>query len=398
MLKHFCTLSLFIFCLVFPLFAQYEGGIALNDGVYKGHKIVNNQPEPAITQIKQVSLGNGIQVYMDADKQSYLNDTYYIMLGGGGGLYGIANIEKGLLHGEYLVFSRGTLWRKMMYNRGLLEGKRYEYHDNGLERLVIDYRQSIPQQSIMYHSNGQVQETGSFDEFGLKHGQMITYDENGRIVGELNYLNGSLDGKSMKYNNLGQKETKHYKNGILEGEYQLLHKNGKVKLEGNYDDKSERTGKWTEYNEDGYLKSVIHYDEGMQHGTTTIYFDNGKIKSYGEFKLGKENGKVQEYEENPHRLIAEATYKEGYLDGEYKAYNEGLLWRDCIYKEGKLISEKQYLNGKIHILRMLDESGNLVDVRKYDTSGKSVYKNQKYRKHDAVRLVEDDFGIIDVEY
>lgn len=396
--KRLFILYILLSCILFPLHSQFEGGISLNDGIYKGYKVVNEQPEASITQIKQISLGNGIQVYMDADKQSYLDGTYYMLLGGGGGLHGIAKFSKGLLHGEYLVYSRGDLWRRMTYNRGLLEGKRYEYYENGLERSVTDYKKSIAQRTIRYHSNGQVQETISFNEFGLKHGPVITYDENGRVIGESNYEHGSLNGKSMGMLHGDLQEIKHYNHSILEGEYQLIYKNGQIKTQGFYDSKSERTGEWKEYNEDGSLKSIVHYDKGLQNGPSTDYFNNGKIKSFGEYKQGKKHGKIQEYEENPHRLISEATYKDGILDGEYKAYNEGLLWRDCIYKEGKMISEKQYLNGKIHILKMLDESGNLVDVRKYDTTGKSVYQNQKYRKHDAVRLVEDESGIIDVVY
>lgn len=398
MYKRLFILHLYLSCILFPLYSQYEGGLALNDGVYKGYKVVNEHPEAMITQIEQISLGNGIQVYRDADKHTYLDGAYYVLLGGGGRLHGIAKFSKGLLHGEYLVYSDGNLWRKIIYNRGLLEGKRYEYYNNGLERSVTDYKKSIAQHTIRYHSNGQVQETISFNEFGLKHGSVITYDENGRVIGESNYEHGSLNGKSMSLLHGDLQEIKHYNHSTLEGEYLLIYKSGQIKAQGSYDSRSERTGEWKEYNENGSLKSIVHYDKGLQNGTSTIYFDNGKIKSLGEYKQGKEHGKFQEYEESLHRLVSETTYKDGILDGEYKAYDKGVLWRDCIYKEGKMVSEKQYLNGKIHILKMLDESGNLVDVRKYDTTGQSVYQNQKYRKHDAVRLVEDESGIIDVVY
>lgn len=395
--KRLFILHLFLFVFIFSSFAQYEGGISLRDGTYRGHLLINNQPEANITQIKQISLGNGIQVYMDAEKENYLNDTYYIFLGGGGGLYGIANISKGLLHGEYIVYSHGNLWRKMVYNRGVLEGKRYEYYDNGSVKSIIEYKNSIPIQAVLYHNNGQLQGNITYDEFGNRHGQVIVYDANGIIIEESNYENGKLHGKNMKQIGSKSKEIKHYNNNILEGEYTLLYSDGKTQIHGFYDEKSERTSKWSEYWENGSLKSVIIYEKGYQNGNSTFYFENGNIKSYEEYKEGKRHGKLQEYQEYPYHLITDAVYKDGSLDGEYKAYNDGKLWRDCIYKDGVIVSEKQYKNGKIHILRMLDESGNLVDVRKYDTSGKSVYKNQKYRKHDSVRLIEDDFGIIDIE-
>lgn len=394
--KRLLLLTVFLFCILVSSFSQYDGSIAVKDGTYKGYRMKNNQPETEITQVKQISLGNGVQVYMDAEKQNYLNGSYSVFLDGGESLYGVAQFDKGLLHGEYLLYSRGRLWRKMTYNRGLLEDERYEYFDNGQVESVADYKKSILQQSVRYYSNGQIKEMNSFDEVGLRHGPLILYDSRGVVTKEANYVHGRLHGKSMTHTSAGFQEISHYENGILMGEYQLLYPNGKVKEEGTYDKKNERSGKWTEYTEVGSLKSVSHYEKGELEGSFITYYKEEKIESYREYKQGKEDGKVQEYEENPHRLKSDATYKNGRLDGEYKAYNEGALWRDCIYKEGKLIFEKQYFNGKVAILRMMDESGLLVDVRRYDTSGKSVYTNEKYRKHENVRLVEDEFGIIDV--
>lgn len=394
-MSRYLSIFLLLFVCTTVVYAQYEGGIAVEDDTYVGHKMVKNKTESKVTPIKQVSLGNGIQVYMDAEKQSYLNGLYFIIFKGG--LYTVAAIEKGLLHGECLLYSGQMLWRKMHYHRGLLEGKRTEYYEDGTLKSEVDYIHSVSQRIVKYHTNGQLEETSDFDERGLKHGEVITYSPAGKVIGKENYVHGLLEGEGMRYNRDGLQEHRSYRKGALVGPYRLMHPNGKVKLEGTYNSKSKLTGKWTDYNEDGSLISVIHYDNGVEEGETTYYFRSGAIRFTGTYKQGIKEGIHQEYEESPYRLLSVATYKDGQLDGAFKAYNEGELWRDCLYKEGKLVSEKQYLNGKIHILRMLDESGNLVDVRKYDTTGKSVYKNTKYRKHDSVRLVEDDFGIIDID-
>lgn len=398
MYKRFLLVYFCLFCTWVSLFSQYDGSVAVKDGIYKGYRMKNNQPDSEMTQVRQISLGNGVQVYMDADKQSYLSGTYYVFLGGSERLYGIAKFEKGLLHGEYLLYADNHLSRKMTYDRGLLEGKRYVYFEDGEEQSVANYKNGILQQTLVYHKTGQLKEKSFFDEFGLRHGSFILYDSNGEITKESNYQHGQLHGKSMTRTREGFQEILHYNEGILQGEYQLLFPNGQVKEEGHYDSQNERWGKWTTYNEDGSLQHITHYEKGELEGASITYYIGENMASYREYKKGKEDGKVQEYEENPHRLKLDATYKNGRLDGEYKAYNEGVIWRDCLYKEGSIISEKQYRNGQLVILRMMDESGRLVDVRRFDTSGKAVYTNEKYRKHETVRLVEDDFGIIDVNY
>lgn len=103
MSKQILLLSSLLYFLLTPVYGQYQGGIALEDGNYQGVRFVNQEPQTSITFIEQISLGNGIQVYKNAQDQSNIDGLFYLNLGSGGSLKGALNFSRGFI--KRYVFS-----------------------------------------------------------------------------------------------------------------------------------------------------------------------------------------------------------------------------------------------------------------------------------------------------
>ena len=378
-------LLLLLFCL--PAISQ------VRDGIYEGAMMKNGKKEAPVI-INVLSLGNGTTIYRE--KKKPLNGCYYIEINGRRRTI-IGNFSDGLLHGEWTEYMYDDVYRKGTFNKGRYEGElsTYAFGNGGLSN-VITFKNDVRLHDISYHSNGKVKEERSFDDNEKIHGDVITYNEAGVIVEEARYLHGMKHGMQMETKNKGLREYVNYNDGVLEGKFLCLYPDGAKQREGAYEKENVKTGKWTLWAEDGKIIQEEHYLNGKLNGEKKVYYATGNLHTTGKFVDDKPNGRHLEYDEQ-NRVSIEYNYRNGVLDGIYNAYNEGVLWRECLYKNGQILREKEYKNGKINVLRLLDDTGKLVDVQQYDTSGKSTYKNKNYKKHASITLKEDASGIIDIE-
>ena len=380
-------LSLLLLLLCLPAISQTR------DGSYGGAMMKNGKKEAPIT-IDVLSLGDGTSIYRE--KKKPLNGCYYIEINGRRRTI-IGNFSGGLLHGEWAEYMYDDVYRKGTLNKGRYEGELYTYafENRGLSS-VITFKNGVRQRDISYHSNGKVEEERFFDDKEKLHGEVITYDEAGIVVEEARYQHGTKHGKQMRTNSKGLREYINYNDGDLKGEFLCLYPNGNKQWEGAYEKENIKTGKWTLWTENGNVIQEEHYLNGKLNGEKNIYYTTGSLHIKGEYVDNKPDGRHLEYDEQ-NRIFIEYNYSNGVLDGICNAYNDGILWRECLYKNGEILSEKEYKNGKINVLRLLDDTGKLVDVQQYDTSGKSTYKNKNYKKHTSITLKEDASGIIDIE-
>ena len=68
------------------------------------------------------------------------------------------------------------------------------------------------------------------------------------------------------------------------GDHREYHPNGQLKIEGQYDMNSLRTGLWVSYYENGIKWSESYYSAGKRDGHTLSFFPNGKPRYIGEYK------------------------------------------------------------------------------------------------------------------
>ena len=122
---------------------------------------------------------------------------------------------------------------------------------------------------------------------GKRTGQWVEYSNEGYIVSTANYVNGLLEGASMKLSPRGQvEERSKYHLGKLEGE-QILYKYGKILKTSNYIN-GKLEGIVKAYDEKTFkLRQEIEYKNGLQHGFFRNYDENGAVNLEYEYKNGE---------------------------------------------------------------------------------------------------------------
>jgi antitoxin component YwqK of YwqJK toxin-antitoxin module len=143
-------------------------------------------------------------------------------------------------------------------------------------------------------------------------------------------------------------------------------------MEGQYDQNSEKTGKWT-YRDTVHGNALeCYYLNGKENGLYKRFYLNGTLRDSGQ-------------------------YRDDYEDGEWKYFDiSGSILKKCNYKAGKLIDtyREYYPNGKIKIEGTYRQAEGLIKVRSVAAgSGKSrvydkkipnkEYKTGKWKFYDS---------------
>ncbi len=117
----------------------------------------------------------------------------------------------------------------------------------------------------------------------------------------------------------------------------------------------------TDYSKGGVLVGECNLKNGKFEGEYKLYYPDGKLKSKYYAKNGKPNGFFQTYDKNM-RLIFNANYKDGLLDGIAKYYNDGVQVKEVVYENGKEIKSYKFdRNG--HKITPVYESLELVQYK-----------------------------------
>ncbi len=229
----------------------------------------------------------------------------------------IFNLEKGVITGTFKSFyENGKPKEIIQYLNGEQTGEREEYYESGNKKYTVKKLSDKNQlQHFEYHENGKPKK--------LEH-KLIDKDES---IGEYKewYDNGQLA-------EIGT----YISNNKRNGEWLEFHKNGKKKLEAEFNDGEFlihncwlENGEQTLKNGTGiyiydYSESEEHlehkeqeYKNYKRHGKQYTY-RNGVISLYQEMENGKENGMTRSY------------YKNGNIEEEKK------------YEDGKEVSKKEF--------------------------------------------------------
>lgn len=165
------------------------------------------------------------------------------------------------------------------------------------------------------------------------------------------YKNGELDGLNVIYYKDNIKEIGHWKDGKQNGLFQLYTEEGILVDDANFKE-GERDGLTEQfYSDTGKLRVSGNYKNGVLDGEFKAYYPNGNLQREVIYKNGEMNGEYKEYNENKSiRLFG--NYKNNLQDGEWKSYLEdGTLESIVNYKDGELngLKEDYYKNGNVWI-------------------------------------------------
>lgn len=204
-------------------------------------------------------------------------------------------------------------YRKIFHINGIPEGPVYGFDQSGDTTLMGQFKNGLEDgififkndtllkftfarvyengkelESIFYHPNGAIASRGLLIDF-QPHGLHRNYDENGKLISELNYQYGVLQGESRFYS----------------GEDKLL------MIHTFKDNEMEGLSKY--YHSNGQLWSVVEIKDKKLWSIISNFDKDGNPKDKGTLKNG--NGSVKRYDENG-KLIAVEHYKNGVLKTE----------------------------------------------------------------------------------
>lgn len=240
----------------------------------------------------------------------------------------------------------------------------------------IYYGQDRPSEG--FPAKGKIEEGEYKDD--RRVGIWIMYHNDGvtpKLKGE--YNNNRPSGKYIKYHSNGRiKEIGNYEDGIFSDSLKRYHPNGKLEYEASYNSAGKENGKVKFFYPNGQVEYEYTSLNGVASGKATRYYENGDIKELIEYNSdGSLKNSVEKEMERPKvqvsnpavavetaPKITKPIVKNGKFqpNGYNKVYNnDGEIWQDGDFKEGKLF------NGKVYVY---DRDGILLKVK--------VFKNGVY--------------------
>ena len=163
------------------------------------------------------------------------------------------------------------------------------------------------------------------------------------------YKSGELHGLNVSYYKDKIKEIGHWKDGKQNGIFQLYTEEGILVDDANFKE-GERDGLTEQfYSDTGKLRVSGNYKNGVLDGEFKAYYPNGNLQGEVNYKNGEMNGEFKEYHENKNIRLS-GSYKNSLQDGEWKSYLEdGTLETIVNYKDGELngLKEDYYKNGNV---------------------------------------------------
>jgi uncharacterized protein len=270
--------------------------------------------------------------------------------------------------GKWKFFwSNGNIQREVIFDRGIKHGMETVYDSLGRAMEQLPWLENVKQgEGITFFPDQSIKRITPYvlDE---PHGAGREFASDGRLITRLDYHRGYLRGSEAVNRFDGELR----KRGI----WVVFHENGRVAEEGSYS-ADLRHGYFRFYRSSGDLDRIEQYEWGVmiEDAEMTMvldirksYHENGSIKSVGGYKEGVKHGVFREYDEdealtggaeytNGHQTATGLTLPSGDRDGQWKLY----------YDDGSVKARGDYMEGKRNGAWMFfSETGELVQQGNY---------------------------------
>lgn len=210
------------------------------------------------------------------------------------------------------------------------------------------------------------------DEQGKRHGYWELIDKEGVVRVAGNFEHGKPTGTLKHF----------YKTGVLKAEHTYLpnnqskvvmyHESSQLMAKGAYVD-TLRTGTWQLYDNRGIISAIEEYNNDKLDGKKVVFYINGDTSSVHHYKNGLRHGLQQDFNEG-NKLRYQANFIDGNPDGKVIHYHangkvsiEG-NYQDAVkhgtwkyyYENGMLQAQEQYQLGVVKKNIVYDESGQVI--------------------------------------
>lgn len=158
-----------------------------------------------------------------------------------------------------------------------------------------------------------------------REGIYLEFDKQGNIIKKVDYKNGLIDGKYLRFKNAILMEHVDYLEGKKHGESTVYYDKGTI-METSYFKNGQRDGITIWYaNRDktqGEKVAMYTYKEGVFDGVQETYYESGAVKTRKMYSENVQNGLSYEFYEDG-SVKSEATFKNGEQKGKTKEYAQG---------------------------------------------------------------------------
>lgn len=294
----------------------------------------------------------------------------------------VANYKEGKLDGPYSSFyENGCEQDIFQYAHGRPTGPCYVYHPSNpdepkkISRNTNYVDGKFDGEQTSFYPDGKKQAVLNYDQ-GVLNGLKASWDEEGDLVEEATYVNGSLHGRFFQRKPDNRTVVYHYKNNVLDGVHQVFHAPDPeqippqppvLALELTY-----KTGliegEVAEYSPEGKKMASTQYLHGKKEGTTELYTDKGTVLFSVEFHNDNQNGMAREFYRNS-KSKRSVNFVDDVKEGEEISY----------HPNGQKATSTPYYHGVLHgTSSHWSPEGILTFVADYD-NGK---RNGRFNKYD----------------
>lgn len=214
------------------------------------------------------------------------------------------------------------------------------------------------------------------------HGDVRYFDKAGKVFMVVPYKNGEIHGTV----NLKDKEGKpwyslRFKNGKPIGKHLKYHNDFKtLEKEEYYDEEGNKTGVWKYYDPNGKLEKIIDkYENDVLNGFEKAY-SNGKLMTERHYLNGKMHGKSTQYKGlSPDILIV--SYYENDVYIKYEEYKKETRIKEGLFKNR--LKEKE---------SFFDKNGNIIHENHFGENGKPIGNHKSFLYSDTLeyKLTSDE--------
>ena len=224
---------------------------------------------------------------------------------------------------------------------------------------------------VIFDASGQnITAKGSYLD-NKKEGSWITYYPNGLIKHEITFVKGLANGPAKFYYNTGQLwEEGTWIIDHWSGSYRFYYPSGKVAYDWNYNKIGKRQGEQKYYHDNGNLKFVGSWDNGVNASPLKMFDQDGKLMAERVYQDGNFEKQVPlvsgQSDSSPTTRFNET--------GEYTIYNlSGQIEKKGYFKEGQLINGEHFIYDTSGLIstKLVFENG-LLKKTMYYQNGKLV--------------------------
>lgn len=180
---------------------------------------------------------------------------------------------------------------------------------------------------------------------GKKAGLWTDFDAQGNTWRESTYADGLLEGVVTEWESGagGKPRTRtSYQAGEKNGEFLSYGTDGSLWLRGAYR-RGAQHGQWIHYSKDGRPRTLETYAAGEKDGPEIVWDEHGEIETERTYAAGRLHGPLRDRS----------------VTGSYARDVKTGVWRSR-YRDGSLMEESNYVDGRLHGLRRIFHEGGKV--------------------------------------